>query len=131
MRNGLAIGLLVAAALACGCGEKKPGMTPEELVSVLRTAGIRYDVCESTALASISAPGLRMRGDSLDVEIYQVVDEEDLARAEQIARQAAAALASSAGRTTMRSYVHDDLLIIVRQEPEPGMVGRALPAPRD
>ena len=129
MRNGLAIGFLAIAALVCGCSEEKPGMTPEELVSLLRRGGIRYDVCESTALDSIGAPGLRMRGDSLNVEIYQVADEKDLARAEGIARQAAAALASSARRITMRSYVHDDLLIIVRDEPEPGTIARLLPAP--
>jgi hypothetical protein len=72
-----------------------------------------------------------MRGDSLEVEIYQVDDAETLAQAQQTARQAAAAVASSAGRVTMRSYVRDNLLIVVREEPEPGQIGRLIAPPQD
>jgi hypothetical protein len=123
--------MLAAAALACGCGEKAPGMTPEELVSILRTAGVQYDVCESIALSSIGAPGLRMLGDSLEVEIYQVNDPEKLAEAALVARQVSAAQASATHGYAIQSHVRGDLLIIVRAEPERRMIVEALPPPEE
>jgi hypothetical protein len=67
-----------------------------------------------------------MRGDSLAVEIYQVDDPAELAEVAGLARQVSASQASATRGHAMQSYVRGNLLILVREEPEPGMIAAAL-----
>lgn len=119
-------GALVAMLLLwAGCG-RGPARTPEELAAALRREGIAYEVAETAALPRIDAPGLRLRGDGISIEIYRIENEKHRKLAASAAALAAGGQGAVEGEQPLRPLLRGPFLVIVREEPAPGQVQSAL-----
>jgi hypothetical protein len=122
---------LLAALLAClvaGCGrEAQPqpvGLA--DLAAALRQAGVDYEVSEKAALPHVKAGGLRLTGKDLSVEVYRLEDADKLAKAAEAVAAAARIQEQAGARSPMRPCVRGQFLVIVRREPQDGLVESAL-----
>jgi hypothetical protein len=133
---------LVATARAClavallavgGCGRREPPGV-EELAEAMRAHGCAYAGGETAALPQVGGVGLRLTGEGLEVELYRIPDGKEFRLAVTAAAMASAgstavaagAEAREAGRRPIGSIAREPFLVIVRREPEPGHVARAL-----
>lgn len=124
-REALPVMLAICIAAALGCGRHGP-QTSAELVAALKAEGVAYDVAETTALPTIRSDGLRLKGDSLDVEVLRIEKEGELRAAVAAVALVTGLEGEGVGAPELQSYVFKPFLIIVRREPQEGQVGEAL-----
>ena len=131
MWGGLAAALAALAALcAFGptvCRREPPArarVTVDQLAAALRAHGVAYTVAETAALPRVQAQGLRLTGKGLDVELYRIDDEEQLALAARAAQMAQATRADT--DAPLQAVVNGPFLMVVRSEPTPGRTAAAL-----
>ena len=121
VRVALAVTVLAAVG---GCRARGPD-SPEALAEALSAAGLSWEVSETAVLGSIAADGLRLRGPELAVELYLVRGRREQKLAGQAALIAAAA-AREADQPAPQVLIREPFIVVVRVEPEPGAVRRAL-----
>jgi len=115
----------LAVAVAAGCGRREP-TDLQEFAAALRREGVAYEVSETAALRSIRAEGLRLTGPALEVEIYVIEDEGDLANALTAAARMADGQRASGVPRPARGYGCRDVFVLVYEEPVEGGVREAL-----
>jgi hypothetical protein len=126
-RTRLLTALVLLAALgASGCRREEPAPSVDELAAALRAHGVAFTVEETAALPRLRAQGLRLTGPELEVEVYRIDDEKQMALAATAAQMAQAAGATTAGARPLQACVSSPFLVIVRREPAAGQVAAAL-----
>jgi hypothetical protein len=127
MAGMVAAAVVVGVLLAYGtrpreeAPEEGPALT--DVLTALRREGIHYDVAETAVLPSIGAEGVRLVGPRLEMEVYSIPSRAGVAEAVQVAEFLAAAHAEGDDEPFIRGFVRAPFFIVVRQEPNEGLVG--------
>jgi len=117
--------LAVCLMAACGCGHGEPE-TIDELAAALQAEGVAYDVAETAALPRIKSDGLRLTGPGLKVEVFRIERERDMKLAVTAVTMVAVLGERDVGAPKVKPYVRRPFVIVVRNEPEEGLVKGAL-----